>query len=478
MAYIFYDLETTEVSPVGQILEAHFIFTDKEYKEITTFGGRIKVGPLHLPSPDAIGVTKIKILDHQEKADFPSEMEFCKRLYDWIESCFQKSKDMGEGEKVYLVSYNNLRFDLRHLRTTFIRNGINPYFNQKLVPKDLLHVVQYGFSTDSMLRRLVLMTCKNLGLPKLSLSLSVICNTLNIQMGSVTEFHSAKWDTEVLLELARLLSDRYKVTISDFVNYLTGGDRDESSYVREFMSVNYDYDLEAAAKNNFTNDDEAVKTKRIVQIAKKNNSSLWLDLDAAIADQKEEKDPQRKNVMYVNAKYGYLPFPRSNIVMSENVPLVAEYAEQFNVDSFFRSEDKDVEAYIYQLSFQEIGVLGGALHQGKVEDLATLSKAAQQVYLRTFLSTYEGSLKEEEIWPIFRSYVEYRYGGKMILAAGMNEEGELEKITYHETLPVRLEKIQAVLDKETNGEVRDCFEQLMTFYRLSLAQSAFSEVSK
>ncbi|MDG3039812.1 exonuclease domain-containing protein [Roseicyclus marinus] len=123
MKYVFYDLETTGLSPeFDQPLQFAAIMTDEDFTEIARVNMRCRLAPHILPSPHALLVTRVspeEILD----PNLPSLLEFAERLSELIE----------RWAPAVWIGYNSMRFDESFLRQTLYQNLLpNIYLTQSL----------------------------------------------------------------------------------------------------------------------------------------------------------------------------------------------------------------------------------------------------------------------------------------------------------------------------------------------------------
>jgi exonuclease I len=149
MHAVFYDLETTTKNTVGQILNYSFILVDDEMKPIGELSGLVKINRLQLPEPGAILANRTDVLEHQQIST-DTEPQAMRKIEQFLSSCIQSAQGA-----LAFVGYNSSRFDLNYLRTSFIRNGINPYFKGLLSSRDLLHAVHKAYLTNSEFREMV-----------------------------------------------------------------------------------------------------------------------------------------------------------------------------------------------------------------------------------------------------------------------------------------------------------------------------------
>src|SRR5262245_53890936 len=132
MPAIFFDLETSDREFIGQILNFSFIVVDDDWNVIGDLSSTVKISRLELPSPGAILANRTDVLRHQAEAEF-TEKEAAGEITAFINSIIE-----GANGPVPFIGFNSFKFDIPYLRTTLVRNGINPYFNGKVVYRDLL----------------------------------------------------------------------------------------------------------------------------------------------------------------------------------------------------------------------------------------------------------------------------------------------------------------------------------------------------
>ena len=168
MRYVIFDLETSDLNCVGQILNFAFVEVDENFNLKSSLRDKIKICPMQLPMPEAILSNRIDVIEHQKEATETEFSAMCK-IYNYIES-------LCEYEPVRLIGYNSNSFDIHYLRTSLIRNGFNPYFGGQLTYGDLLHAVnRLAVSNDEFLSKL---KRKDNGKP--SMSLEPVCRAMGL----------------------------------------------------------------------------------------------------------------------------------------------------------------------------------------------------------------------------------------------------------------------------------------------------------
>jgi exodeoxyribonuclease-1 len=112
MGFVFYDLETTGLSPAyNQPLQFAAIRTDDSFAEIERVNLRCRIAPHIIPSPQALivtGVTPAQLVDPA----LPSLFEFTQTIMELIERWAPAT----------WVGFNTIRFDEEVLRQAFYQN--------------------------------------------------------------------------------------------------------------------------------------------------------------------------------------------------------------------------------------------------------------------------------------------------------------------------------------------------------------------
>jgi exodeoxyribonuclease I len=112
MDFVFYDLETTGISPAyDQPLQFAAILTDEHFVEKQRVNIRCRLAPHILPSPQALIVTGVTP-DQLTDPSLPSLFEFSQRVVALTE----------QWAPAIWVGYNTMKFDEEVLRQTFYQN--------------------------------------------------------------------------------------------------------------------------------------------------------------------------------------------------------------------------------------------------------------------------------------------------------------------------------------------------------------------
>jgi len=112
MDFVFYDLETTGISPeFDQPLQFAAIWTDENFVEKDRVNIRCRLAPHILPSPQALVVTRVTP-DQLTDPSLPSLLEFSQQVAEFTE----------QWAPAIWVGYNTIKFDEEVLRQTFYQN--------------------------------------------------------------------------------------------------------------------------------------------------------------------------------------------------------------------------------------------------------------------------------------------------------------------------------------------------------------------
>lgn len=410
MIYIFFDLETSDLNPIGQILNYAFVEVDENFNLKSSLRDKIKISLMQLPTPEAILANKVDVLRHQEEAQF-TEFKAMSSIYAYLQN-------LCEYEQVKLIGYNSNSFDLHYLRTSLIRNGFNPYFGGQLLYADMLHLVnKLAVSNDEFLSKL---KRKDNGKP--SMSLESVCKSCNLLTENAVQDHESMSDVLLTIELAKEFKRLYNVDIKEF-----------SSYEIEKRYSDFDAIEVYPHFDEFGNkvaDDECVFT-----IHQHNKSTaLWINL-------KKFKDGLgKKSISWYNKNTSSLFVKRyiKNSDIRKECDLARRELENVTIENFWPEKDCDIEQSIYMMPINEIKSVQFAIHN---KDLYLLkenrNKHANILYLR-FLCN---NVQSEEVESIATKYIQHRYNsGKLRLDKG--EKESIDKIfhpTYKELL-ARVEK--------------------------------------
>lgn len=447
MYAIFYDLETTSKNTIGQILNYSFIFVDDSYNVVDELSGLIRVSRLQLPEAGAILANRTDIIQHQEIAT-DSEPVAIKKIDSFIASCIQRAKGA-----VAFVGYNSARFDLGYLRTSFIRNGRNPYFGGKLSPRDLYHVVQKAYLISEKFRDLVRAAC--VGEKRLSLSMERVTRALGLLEGA--QAHESREDVLLTIRLAEWLRRECGLDVRSYEAYegfaLHSTEKSGSVYYVEEP----EYDL---------GEPRFARRVPVCLLEAGGKMALWINLER-FAEKPEPKCLMWRQLM----KHPF--FISQQAAQDPELSRLARSAlsvfQKVTLRNYFETSTCDIEQDIYRLDFDGQDLLAKAIQSGDRRVLADCPNPdAKVLWIRHQLAHSEVDLSDPKTANTLRQYALHRYGGKIQLVKTVRNPDDPE--AFHPTLREMWENlVRAREGASAVGEREDqkLLDSLEAFYRRS-----------
>jgi DNA polymerase III epsilon subunit-like protein len=440
MKSIFFDLETTDLSPVGQILNYAFVEIDENWNLCSCLRGNIKLSRLQLPNPGAICATQIDVFEHNKLADL-AEPGAMAKIQKYI-------ADIAEWEDTRLIGYNSNRFDVPYLRTSMIRNGLNPYFGGSIKYGDVLHVVKRLCCDNPEFSEKL--QKKDNGQP--SLKLESVAKSL----GLLTEEqkHESLSDVMLTIKLAKYIHENYGIDVRSYSSYEVATKNFDAIQVFPFIdaegqAISDEYCYMALLEQNKT-------------------QALWINL------KKFEDGLGKDSVAWYNKNTSAL-FVRntvSNPATEKRAAAARAALADVKISNFFGPKNCDVEQFIFMMPISEIGALYEAIWMKDLTNLKHMkSKYGSQLYLRHLANEAPIETVEDKI----KDYALYRYGGKLKLdkedydnkyVSGVYNEG------FHPSFNELLAQIDTLAKEQKNAHV---MSQLKKYYETSVICSLVGE---
>lgn len=447
MYAVFYDLETTTKNTVGQILNYSFILVDDEMKPIGELSGLVRINRLQLPEAGAILANRTDVLEHQKVA-LDSEPVAMRKIEHFLSSCIQSAKGA-----VTFIGYNSSRFDLNYLRTSFIRNGINPYFKGQLSPRDLLHVVQKAYISHQNFRELVRKQCG--GEKRLSLSLQTVSHALGLLEG--VQAHESREDVLLTIRLARWLKENCSLDARTYEAY-------EGSSLHSTVRSGSVYEVEEAEYD--LNERSHVRRVPMCLLDENRRAALWINLERYAENHNARCISWRQPM-----KHSF--FTSGRAVAGPEVQQLARKAlaqfKSVTLNNFFEKGDGDIEQDIYRLDFDAQDVYSRALKEGRKEILAdTKNPDAKKLWVRYQLANADLDLSDARSSELLRQYALYRYGGKLQLVKTIRDPNDPEN--FHPKLSEMIGELNRLREiAKIEGGIEDVklLDSLDKFYRAS-----------
>lgn len=481
MAAIFYDLETSDREPIGQILNYAFILVDDELATQAKLSGQVRLSRLQLPSAEAILVNRVNVLELQRTAE--SEQVAARKIVEFIRDSCNRC-----GERVALIGFNSGRFDLTYLRTTLIRNGYNPYFGGRLAYRDILHGVRKLAALDDRFPRPGETKVSDQA-PRLSLRLESVARALGVLDGD--QKHDAEFDTDLSIRLAHELKSRFGLDVVKLNSFEVAEFAEPRCAGTCVWLVEPEYDLSLGRR---------ARQERAALLTTDSRSSLWINLE------RYGNGEGRGSIRwYSHQKDQFISLGRvSNEELIEKHPAGASYRElldrareefrSLTVNNFFSGSTCDIEQDIYrEMDVRAIEVLAEAIHGGNLAAARAYAVRGPWIlYLRHCMAVHNWdgefpdrltSPTDQRICDWFIAYAHYRYSGQAQLAKQLpsnRSEQELRADTrlFHPTFEIMRSAVDHFLSGETNSADETLLRALREYYDNSEIAVALRRVTK
>lgn len=436
MKSIFFDLETTDLNPVGQILNYAFVEVDEDWNMRSCLRGKIKLSRLQLPNPGAICATNTDVFEHNKTADETESVAMVK-IQKYI-------SDIVEWEDTRLIGFNSNRFDVPYLRTSMIRNGLNPYFGGSIKYGDLLHVVR-RLACDNP-KFVEILAKKENGEP--SFKLESVAKSLGLLQEE--QKHESLFDVMLTIKVAKHIHENYGVDVREYSSYEVSKNNFDVIKVFPFKDES----------GNLVSGEHCYMTL----LEQNKTQALWINL------KKYEEGLGKGAVSWYNKNTSALFV--QEFVKDSNLAKASDIARHnlshVNLSNFFGPKNCDVEQFIFMMPISEIGALYEAVWMKDVTTLKSMkSKYGSQLYLR-YLSN-EAPI--DDVASQIKEYAIYRYGGKMKLSKE-NFDSKYEPGVYDEDFhPTYNELIEQIDELSKNDKHKHSMSQLKRYYETSIISS-------
>ncbi len=454
MAAIFYDLETSDTEPLGQILNYCFMLVDDELTPIDECSGIIRISRLQLPRPQAILANKVNVIEHQKDAK-DTERKALQKIHQFFTDSITRLK-----QPLALVGYNSSKFDLPFLRTSLIRNGLNPFaWKGNILDRDLFLATRALYCRETEFPAPEAPTPKEQGAQRLSLRLEALGQAFGLLDAPQTHF--SRDDVLLTIELARSFRELFNFDCEKYVAYEAARFervKDESA-VLWVMEPNYDL----SQANRFVTIPYAFLTAT-------HSYALWLDL------KRYAEGAGRQAIVGVSKSGGGLIVADEQAAPGKWAEFAragrAEYAG-LSVDTFFPETICDIEQHIWRLDFAEREALARAIVDGDAKQLRSVD--AKILFVRFALSQYEwGAGNDQEMEDRLKKYALRRYGGEVILSK--SERQDAQPLKRHSTFKELLADLEECA-KIADAKDKDLLAALKSFYLDSdIARVAIKEL--
>lgn len=444
MISIFYDLETTDLEKVGQILNFAFIAVDENFSQIASLTKKVKISRLQLPQAGAILANRTDVIKHQEVAEVNEN-----QAVNDIQTFINKIINLANGVPVTLIGYNSSTFDLDFLRTVFIRNGKNPYFTS-IIPKDLLLVVRTLMATNDQFRTLIFKQCAE-GKP--NLKLETLGKTFSLL--EKAQEHESLADVLLTINLAKKLSELYGIDVRTFEPYQVKKLHKEAAgsifVLQEPLSSHYA-------------PDKYFRSYPACLLSANERYALWINLEKYQKLSSSGKDIKEAILWKKFADHlVFLSEEKSEASYQSIAAKALLDFKQVNLNNYFQETTCDIEQFIYRIPPSGIRVIEQSIKAGFTN--ADQTKDIKHITKRYWLENFSTEPSDEFINSL-KNYALYRYGGKLLLRneeRKEEEESSSKKSLTHPTFKTMLNLVDSKLEN-ANIEDKTLLVSLKEFY--------------
>lgn len=436
---IFFDLETSDLEPIGQILNFSFIVVDRSWTIVDELSGRIRLSRLQLPRAGAIVANRIDVQEHQRLATL-NELEAMGQIDEFVRRIISAHPKWS----VPLIGYNSSRFDLLHIRTSLIRNGMNPYW--PLLYRDLLQVVQKLALTSAEFEAMRSSMASELGLEPTQ-RLEFISRCLGTLKGA--QLHESRADVILTIETAQRIQERFAVDVRSF----------ESYEVRAIHRAARGTVIEGARLG------PRAEWRPYTFHTGTDRSALWLDL-RHYTEQGRSAEAARGALRWASCTtQGFLFKQQLEGEWNGIAREALAHVKQVTLDNYFPESTCDIEQFIYRISPGDIPSL--AEHFPKRKSPERWNPDMRTLHLRHRLANYQmGAGSDTAVQRALADYARYRYGGRLQLAKTIREPDEEDSTQhqFHMTLREMMMELEELSASTSDSEVRALLNSLKHFY--------------
>ena len=203
MDFVFYDLETTGISPeFDQPLQFAAIWTDENFVEKDRVNIRCRLAPHILPSPQALVVTRVTP-DQLIDPSLPSLFEFSQQVAEFTE----------RWAPAIWVGYNTMKFDEEVLRQTFYQNLSPNIYATQFNGNTRFDILPAVYAAYARQPDLLVWPTDDTGRRSFKLDRLAPANGFNAHNA-----HDALGDVEATIHIARLIATRSPALWSELID--------------------------------------------------------------------------------------------------------------------------------------------------------------------------------------------------------------------------------------------------------------------
>lgn len=422
MKAIFFDLETTTLSPLGQILNYAFVETDQNYNILSELRGNIELAKMEIPEPRAIAANCVDIREHM-KGQYQQEYYAMRKIRKYIMDVVDHNPS-----NVMLVGHNIAKFDLGFLRTSMIRNGVSPWFGKNLIYGDTRFLAVKVFISEPSFRELLL---EDKPEDIRAFSLEHMCNRLGLIAGK--QEHESYSDVLNTIDFCKELRERYDLDLFEYDPYEVKSTR-----------------LGAQATIDVVTHDYQIESRDVMLLDSKKNYALWVDIEKYF----QVENKQEAVYWYNKGLASMISSQTQHSVQEDKLEVILKHVLEerpvwSKCDTFFELPPCDVEQHIYNLNIRSQMDLTDAIERDELHKLT--DPLAKKLFFR-----HKIRHQPELFGDLYKKYMNARYvEPKIRIDKGHGEE------RYTKSLSEMISEFSDVQETKENSKA---LQVLMEYY--------------
>jgi hypothetical protein len=391
---IFFDLETSNLYRVGQILNFCFVCLDAQWQELARLKGEIKLSRVELPDPGAIASTGIDVIALNERAPLTE-----RQAMEAISRFFSQWTIKG---KTALSGFNIEDFDIPYLRTNMLRSGVFPYDHPS--SQDLMILVRTLFAYNDSLRDEYHQFLKDIDAsesPRFSIRLEKVATFFGLL--NRAQSHESEDDVEVTIALAKKIADDFGLNIFSYRPYqISDYHLFEGTPVR----------LQRPARSF----QQPINQEDYVFLRVEGSASYWVTMEAYQAWEKLDSDTKKtrgfpiKRMKFCEEAIDPVhPQPAYTSDELRTAQAIHTTFKNFNINELYPPKICCVEQWIYRVPAQTMRLFCDSVQQQPPKKLAPFNDDLNELWRRYLLSVMSDDGIQKNI-KTFTQYALDRYG--------------------------------------------------------------------
>ena len=456
---IFFDLETTSLHRVGQILNFCLVCVDNKWSELGRIKGEVKVSRVELPDPQAIASTGIDVVTLNNSSSALTERQAMEAMSRFMSQWYIKGK-------TGLSGYNVEDFDIPYLRTNFLRNGVYPYDHPP--SHDTILLVRYLFANNDALRleyETFLKDFEHNEKPRFSITLEKV--TTFFRLLDRAQSHESEDDVNITIALAKKIATDFKLDLFSFTPY----------EISELHTLKGDPIRLSRPAKSFAN---PLSEEDFVFLRTEGSASYWVSLEAynkwkkLDADQKEAAGYPIKRMKFceevVTTSKDTPSYDRATVSLAQTI---YNELKNFDTNKLYPPKHCCVEQWIYRVTPQSMKNLCESIKQNPPKKMSAFTPDLDALWKRYLLSAMSDEGIQKNL-SAFSQYAIERYGDTPSLRLYDDDDWQKPKdssgmhLSYKELTSLIKTTKEKLPDSSSKEQKIFALNQLSLFYKNSL----------